>query len=38
MDTCIHLARPVDAPAIQAICAPVVIRSHAECQRWKGTL
>ena len=37
MDTCIHLARPVDAPAIQAISAPVVIRSHAECQRWKGT-
>jgi len=29
MDTCIHLARPVDAPAIQAIYAPVVLRSHA---------
>ena len=29
MDTCIHLARPVDAPAIQAISAPVVLRSHA---------
>jgi len=38
MDTCIHMARPVDAPAIQAIYAPVVIRSYAECQRWKGML
>jgi hypothetical protein len=29
MDTCIHLARPVDALAIQAIAVPVVLRSHA---------
>jgi len=36
MDTCLHLARPVDAPAIQAISAPVVLRSHAQCQRWNG--